>query len=340
MRGGYEKMNIHITNLHNMGGTATLAQDGVAQVAKELGYKEMPIERRSFYDDYWNMISHHLDGTIASLYFDDIVIFQYPSWNGPDYDRKFVDKVRMYHGTKLIIFVQDLQKLLFNSDEHILMTEIATLNMADLLILPTKKMYQYMLQHGLRKDMPILFQKIWEAPGFPQYTEHMNLKRFCFTGNYERFPFLKDYYGVTPIEQFDGQKPEREDDAHFQWKGFLQHDKMLRELSRGGYGLVWSDREYFDNYYSLNQPHKLGFNLAAGIPVIIRAGCENADFVKQHDLGYAVESLEEADILVQQTSDETYMKMINNIKKIQVMLLKGMYTKKVLLDSVIQVMEQ
>ena len=61
-------MKIHITNLHNIGGTATLAMDGVVQVAKKLDFTEMGVMKRQFYEDYWNTISHHLDGTIASLY--------------------------------------------------------------------------------------------------------------------------------------------------------------------------------------------------------------------------------------------------------------------------------
>lgn len=44
----------------------------------------------------------------------------------------------------------------------------------------------------------------------------------------------------------------------------------MHELSKGGFGLVWSDDEYFDRYYSMNQPYKLGTNLAAGIPVIVK----------------------------------------------------------------------
>ena len=132
-------MNFHITNLHNVAGAATMAQDGVAQVAKSLGFKELGILRQNFYTDYWNSISHQLDGVIASLYYGDVVIFQYPGWNGPDYDKVFVDKIKMYSGTKLIIFVHDIQKLLFNSEEHILRSEIAILNKADLLIFPSRE---------------------------------------------------------------------------------------------------------------------------------------------------------------------------------------------------------
>lgn len=333
-------MNIHITNIHQIGGTASLAQDGVVQVAKDLGFLEMGLLRRKFYEDYWNTIWHHQDGIIASLNYGDVVIFQYPSWNGTDYDREFAKKIKMYQDTKLIIFVHDLQQLMFDSGEGVLKVEVEILNKADLLILPSSRLYDYLRENGLDETIPIIYQKIWEMPGFPQFTTHANQKKFIFTGNYSRFPFLKEYEGKTMIEQYDRQKPDRESNASFLWKGAREPHRLMAEIAKGGYGLVWCDEEYFDRYYSWNQPHKLGFNLAAGIPVVIRNGSVHTEFVRDNGLGYVVDSLEEADNLVQNTSDEEYNKMVRNVAKFQPLLLNGTYTKKLLLDAVIQVVEK
>ena len=263
-------MEIHITNLHNIGGTATLAMDGVVKIAKNLDFTEMGVMKRQFYEDYWNTISHHLDGTIASLYHGDIVFFQYPTWNGPDYDKVFVDKIKLYNDIRLVIFVHDLQKLMFDSEQSILDTEISILNKADVLILPSVKMHEYMINNGLRDDIQVLYQKIWEVPGFPCFKEHQNLKKMLFTGNWNRFPFLESYHGKTIVEHFDYQKPPRDDDSSFTWRNGFKPIQLMRELSKGGYGLVWCDKEYLERYYSMNQPHKLGFTLASGIPVIVR----------------------------------------------------------------------
>ena len=90
----------------------------------------------------------------------------------------------------------------------------------------------------------------------------------------------------------------------------------------------------------MNQPHKLGFNLSAGIPIIIRKDGVHSEWVKENGLGYVVESLEEADELIQNTSDETYAGMVANVARIQPLLLNGMYTKKLLTEAVIKVMER
>lgn len=122
--------------------------------------------KRQFYEDYWNTISHHLDGTIASLYHGDIVFFQYPTWNGPDYDKVFVDKIKLYNDVRLVIFVHDLQRLMFDSEQSILHTEIGILNKADILILPSVKMYEYMINNGLRDDIQVLYQKSGKLRAF------------------------------------------------------------------------------------------------------------------------------------------------------------------------------
>lgn len=330
-------MNLLITNLYQIGGAATIAQNGVARVAANLGFREISLSRKPFYDDYWNMISHHQDGSIAPLFFNDIVIFQYPSWNGTDYDTTFVDKLRMYDGTKLILWVHDLQALMFGSGEQVLATELRILNRADLLILPSRKMAGYLLQHGLRPDLPIQYQKIWDIPGFPEFKNHSFQKRFLFTGTFDRFPFLNDYRGVTPFEHFDGARPSRADDDSFHWRGFYSPAELLHELSTGGFGLVWADDTHFENYYCMNQPHKLGFDLAAGIPVVIRRGCVHSDFVEANGLGFVADSLEEADTLVQNVTEEQYRQMLQRIAPFQTLLLNGAYTGKLLLDAVIRV---
>lgn len=330
--------NIHITCLNNMGGTATLAHRKVHDVAKSLGYKEMGLARYDLQPDFYNELLHRLDGIIAPLNYGDIVIFQYPSWNGPNYDECFIEKIKSYQDTKLIIFVQDIQKLLFNSEDFILSWEIRLLNQADLLILPSEKMHDFLKDNGLR-DIDVIYQKIWDYPSDVCYENHETLRRFLFTGNWDRFPFLKGYYGKTPIYQYDGQKPERDNDESFIWKGFYEPDLLMYELSKGGFGLVWSEKEYFDRYYSMNQPYKLGTNLAAGIPVIVRKGCSHENFIINNGLGFAVDSLEEADEIVQSISDDEYRSLYNNVRNIQKLLLSGAYTRSVLQEAVIRVLE-
>lgn len=331
-------MNIHITNVNNLGGTAAVAQKAVIRAAKTLGFREMGMFKRNFYEDYWSTINHQIDGSISGVNFynRDIVIFQYPSWNTLDYDRTFVDKIKQYHGVKLIIFVHDIQGMMFNSINDLLKVEIEILNRADLLILPSQKMKTFLNKYGLDETIPVLYQKIWDNPGYPCFLDHHFERKLWYIGAYD----LQEYHGKTIIEQFFETANGRKDDESYRWRGYLEPVKLMREISKGGFGLIWCGKEYFERYYSLNQPHKVGFNLSAGIPVIIREGSVHSDFIKANGLGFSVQSLEEADQIVQDISPEKYEQLIQNVAKYQSLLLEGIYTKKLLLDAVIQVMEK
>lgn len=150
-------MKTHITTLNNMAGTASLAHRRVLKVAQSIGCHEMGLSFYPLKPDYAKEIDKRLDGIIAPLNYGDIVIFQYPSWIGVNYDESFVNKIKSYRDTKLIIFVQDIQKLMFDSEQAILDMEIKTLNKADLLILPSKKMHRYLKENGL-DEKPVIYQ--------------------------------------------------------------------------------------------------------------------------------------------------------------------------------------
>lgn len=332
-------MQVHVSNLNNMSGTATIAQGAVMQVAREMGYKEMGISFYHLEAGFERELRNRLNGIFAAFKSGDIMVFQYPSWIGLNYDECFIDYVKEYDKSKLIIFVQDIQQMMFGSQQWVLEWEVRNLNKADLLILPSNKMYEKLLSNGLDEKIPVEYQTVWETPGEKAHLKHHIERKMIFTGNMIRFPFLKEYHGKTPIELYQYDKPEREDDASFIYKGFREQNELQDEIAKGGFGLVWADKDYFDSYYSMNQPHKLGSTLACGIPVIVRKGSTHEEFVTKNGLGFAVESLEEADSLIQGLSDDEIQKLYNNVASIQPILLNGGYTRKVLQDSVIKVLE-
>lgn len=291
-------MKTHITTLNNMAGTASLAHRRVLKVAQSIGCHEMGLSFYPLKPDYAKEIDKRLDGIIAPLNYGDIVIFQYPSWIGVNYDESFVNKIKSYRDTKLIIFVQDIQKLMFDSEQAILDMEIRTLNKADLLILPSKKMHRYLKENGL-DEKPVIYQTIWDMPSDICFVDHAVTRCFHFAGNYNRFPFLAEYHGKTPIYQYDANKPDRENDDSFCWRGYFEQEKLMHELSKGGFGLVWSDDEYFDRYYvkqnckgsyffyeQLLADNKENTNLSADLRNVAKLLKESGSYTGALDLNY------------------------------------------------------
>lgn len=332
-------MKIHITNLNNIGGTATIAQRSVTKVAKGMGFKELGIFNYTLAPDFMNELPYRLNGTFAGFEDGDVMILQYPSWMGLNYDEMFIDRVRSYPNSKLIIFVEDVQQLMFDSEDWILKWEVELFNKADLLILPSPKMRDTLMENGLREDIPVEYQVVWEMVGNHQYTEHEKNRKIFFPGDMKRFSFLYDYHGETQIEVFQWEKPERSDDYSFKYGGFFDTDTLNEKISEGGFGLIWANDDYFERYYSMNQPHKLGNMLSCGIPVIVRKGCAHEEFITKHGLGFAVNSLEEADEIVDHISDAQFDELYANVKSIQTLMINGTYTRMVLQNALTRVME-
>ena len=107
-------------------------------------------------------------------------------------------------------------------------------------------------------------------------------------------------------------------------------------------GLVWGTSENpadEADYYRLNISHKVSTYLAAGIPVVVPSYLSNASFIREKGLGYVVDSLEEANRLVEETTAEAYQYMVENVYKVNYALKQGYFTKKLLIDAVMQVLD-
>lgn len=76
--------------------------------------------------------------------------------------------------------------------------------------------------------------------------------------------------------------------------------------------------------------------MSAGIPVIVPDYLSNADFIKKNDVGFVVSSLEEADKVVQECTEQEYYEIVSNVKKVQYLINNGYFTKKLFVDSLMK----
>lgn len=324
-------MNIHITKIYNHFGAAAISQDKVSKIAQELGFKEMGLFYYPSETDNDQELSKRIDGILASLEYGDIVFIQSPSWNLLRYDRTFIQKVRAYRDVKIVIFVHDIIPILFDSGEENLRATIEIYNYADLIILPTEGILRYLQEKGLTVEK-YLIQKVWDYPisfetNVPQFQ-----KRIFFTGAQSRFPFVKEWKYKTQLTLYSFERVLRED------TNIVQHDyqretPLLLEFSKGGFGLVWPSESKNNNYLYL-QPYKVGNFLAAGIPLIVKKGLASEKIVIENGLGFVVDTLEEADEIVQSITEEEYNKMVKRISEFNFLIKDGWFTKKLLTDAI------
>ena len=166
-------------------------------------------------------------------------------------------------------------------------------------------------------------------------------KKLYFAGSVERFEHLSNWAYSIPLDIFSESNQENPN-PRVSFKGWKTDTELLLALSEGGFGLVWGTSENptdEEDYYRLNISHKVSTYLAAGIPVVVPSYLSNASFIQEKGLGYVVNSLEEANRLVEYTTAEAYQHMVENVYKVSYILKEGYFTKKLLIAAVMQVLD-
>lgn len=119
------------------------------------------------------------------------------------------------------------------------------------------------------------------------------------------------------------------------YQGTYLPDELPAHLD-GMFGLVW-DGPSCDtctgipgNYMRYNNPHKVSLYLASGIPVIIWDKAAMASFIREHECGILISSLNEAGASVGKLDRTAYTKLKQNAEQTGRLLRRGYYTRKAL----------
>lgn len=334
-------MKINITNIYGMSGqsTALIAQNETVKIARKLDFHELGFYFYNIYSDSQGELNSRLDGVLAKLGYGDIVVYQSPTWNGREYDQAFIRKCKILN-TKIITFIHDVPPIMFPSNYYLMPEYIEMYNQSDLVIVPSEQMKERLIQEGLTVQK-IIIQGLWDHVHDYPLKQPVFQKKLSFAGSVERFEHLSNWAYSIPLHIFSESNQENRNPIVF-FKGWKTDPELLFALSEGGFGLVWGTSENpadEADYYRINISHKVSTYLAAGIPVVVPSYLSNAAFIKEKGLGYVVDSLEEACHLVESSSKESYQQMVENVKKISFALREGYFTKKVLVDAVMQVLD-
>ena len=331
-------MRAHITNVNGISheSAASIAQYNTLKIAREMGIDEIGIYKMKTEWDTPTELSKRLDGVIASIWHDDVIILQLPTWGDLAYEERLVSKIRSYSNTKIIMFIHDIPPIQFGYYEEILNNHIRLYNMADVVILPSKHMHERLLQYGFSVDK-VVYQELWDYPMSHMIETHEFNRTLAFTGDVYRFPFIKDWKKQTQLKLYGGTEFDISE-LNVEWHGYRVHYQLLSDLANDGFGLVWAEGNEYE-YYKLNQPFKIATYLAAGIPVIVRTETNVADYVRKHSVGFVISSLNEVDDIVQNISPEEYRELLGNVRKKQYLITNGYYTRALLNEAIIKALE-
>lgn len=332
-------MSVYITNLYGMAkfSTAQLAQNMVADFAeRELGYKELGIY---FYDgtgEKEGELWARFDGIMAALSNEDTVIFQSPTWNPIEWDNQFMDRLSAYPGVKKVVFVHDVTPLMFKNNRYLMPKFISLYNKADAVIVPTERMVKVLQENGL-KVKNIVIQKMWDHPAEIDFDNRPELKKLInFAGNPEKFNFMQDLdTSRVKVRLFTNNQTIK--DPNVEYSGWIGDHQLLQTLRNGGgFGLVWGNGEYLQEYMKMDCSYKFSTYLAAGIPLIVRSDNPAADVVRRKNLGLVVDTLDEAVDAIEKMDEDTYDKMVDDEDIFARLIRHGYFTKRALVEAVFQ----
>jgi hypothetical protein len=337
-------MKVHITNLYGVGGIGAKAQNAVVDIAKrELQFNELGIYYYPVESDSSDMLRTRLDGILASVSCGDIVIIQSPTWNDIKFDESFIGRLNNYRGLKKIIFLHDVQPLMFEERRHLLDRCIKLYNQADLIIAPSQNMVDYLRMKGMKVEKTVI-QRMWD---FHVSVDHATKPQFRsvinFAGNPNTEPklvFARNWRYRTVQLAVTVDKGDWARGRNVRLLGWFHDDSLLVNALRcsGGFGLLWSEDSYWREYMKMNASYKISTYLAAGLPVIVPSGIPESDTVIRKNLGLVVESLDEAVDRIEHMKEEEYRKMAEDVELFANLLRNGYFAKKALTDAVFKLL--
>lgn len=266
---------------------------------------------------------------------DRTVIVQYPFY----YYNRILKKAlnHIFCKNRVILFVHDIDALRRIQNSGI-QEDIAELNKAKAVVVHNDVMAAELKKRGLK--IPCISLELFDylLPEIPK----KELKKgtvIAFAGNLVKSEFLGNpsiqKLGIQFHLYGPGFKPEIIKWNNVKFQGNFLPEEIPFKLEEN-FGLIWDGTDTntctgrYGEYMKYNNPHKLSMYIVAGLPVIVWEEAAIANFVNKHNIGFAVNSLEEIQERIQLLSDDEYDAMVLSVKEIQKDIVHGGFTKRCL----------
>ena len=122
------------------------------------------------------------------------------------------------------------------------------------------------------------------------------------------------------------------------YNGSFTSEEIPAKLE-GSFGLIWDEDSIdtcsgaFGEYTRYNNPHKLSLYVSSCLPVIVWSQAAIADFVKEHGIGFCVDSLSDIHTILASMTEDDYVRYLRNITALQEKVTSGYFTKRVIRNA-------
>lgn len=295
------------------------------------------ISRQIRYFRDWDQAYHEIQD-------NSLLFLQYP-FHYPQLTReKTLKKLKNRKHVRIAGIVHDIEKLRgyrynrYYRDEFNFM-----LGTADVLIVHNDAMKEYLISRGYDQNQIVTLGVFDYLVGDETRTAALAARRPAFersltiAGNLDphKSGYIAELSDIQRIHihlygtHFDSSMKQY---PNISYHGVFKPDELPEKI-RSGFGLVWDGNTIHTcagdagNYLRYNNPHKLSLYLAAGIPVIIWKEAAEAEFVTENHLGVTVDSVDDAEKILQDFSEDRYNELTDAVKKIQKQIITGEFTR-------------
>jgi len=323
------------------------APEDIAMICKQAGFScfeipALPASKSKLYRRLWilfhgNRWWNRLKRTVKK---GDVVLYQHPLYG----NRLSLAKIPQIQakGVRFIALIHDLESLrqgiegiISNNKKTNQLADNDLLKVFNVVICHNDKMRDYLLEQGFAADKVVtleLFDYIC-AGGHCQNERNT----IAIAGNLAKgksayiYHLHDDNHNPNLRVNLYGINYEDADNDNLRYQGAYSPEDLPANL-KGDYGLVWdgiSAETCAGNtgaYLRYNNPHKCSLYLAAGMPVIIWEEAALASFVLENKIGITVKSLYEIEEKINKISNEEYLLMQENCRKLSAKLRSGFYT--------------
>lgn len=325
-------MNVYITKINGLSlrNTFQYIQNMTVDIAHQIGCREMRIYRYNGNQESSESLNSRIDGIISGINQGDIVICQLPTGNGMKFERELISHLRAYR-SRIAIFIHNFETLLHEKNNYTICEMINLYNQAEILIVNSFAMRQFLLDKGIRENIKFVIQEMWDYTVSNMFMNTPAFKKeihFIYNKIYEE---MNEWEYAIPLKLYT---PLNNTCLNISNATDMTPEELFLELSKGGFGLIWYADEYDHMSIKYHTEFWLSIYLAAGIPVIVPAGISNQTLIEENHLGLVVDSLNEAVTKIEAMDESEYQEYLRNIEQFAPALRNGYYTKRCIVECI------
>ena len=309
------------------------AREDVITLGHTMGYETTYIYRYQDANEDHYALHSRIDGITAGILPGDLLVYQYPSYNGIQFDRLFL--TRMAHrGIIVSLFVHDIEYLRGAVDQA---DEVAVFQSVHSMIIHGQAMKEALRSSGV--TVPLIQKEFFDylhtgiTVGSVKQSE---IKQLVIAGNLNKSSFLNEWPYPLPIMAF-GDTDQRIHSSSVQHMGSFSPNELIQKIPQNSLGLAWdTDLDHggaYQQYTKYNSPHKISLYLSLGIPVVVWDQSGIAPIIKQKNVGITIATLDELPKIWETLSSDQMIQMKQNAITLSRQLTHGMFTRKSLLAA-------